>query len=163
MSLQGYIRVLRGRKVTKADLFAHYLMPQGVILPQIPNFKVRIGPNLSLPAPRQTDIPAAPIIRRPPMPLTQLVLLALIQGITEFLPVSSSGHLILLPGLTGMADQGLAIDVAVHVGTLFAVVLFFWADVKEALAGTGRLLRGRVDTPGAFLARPSRWCWPASR
>ena len=72
------------------------------------------------------------------MPLTQLVLLALIQGITEFLPVSSSGHLILLPGLTGMADQGLAIDVAVHVGTLFAVVLFFWADVKEALAGTGR-------------------------
>ena len=86
------------------------------------------------------------------MPLTQLVLLALIQGITEFLPVSSSGHLILLPGLTGMADQGLAIDVAVHVGTLFAVVLFFWADVKEALAGTGRLLRGRVDTSGAFLA-----------
>ena len=86
------------------------------------------------------------------MPLFQLILVAVIQGITEFLPVSSSGHLILLPGLTGMEDQGLAIDVAVHVGTLFAVILFFWADVKLALAGTLRLLQGKVDTRGAFLA-----------
>ncbi|ETX30471.1 undecaprenyl-diphosphate phosphatase [Roseivivax isoporae] len=86
------------------------------------------------------------------MPLLQLVLLALIQGITEFLPISSSGHLILLPGLTGMQDQGQAIDVAVHVGTLAAVVLYFRADVAVAAAGTLRLLRGRVDTPGAFLA-----------
>ena len=45
-------------------------------------------------------------------------LIALIQGVTEFLPISSSGHLILLPGLTGRADQGQVIDVAVHVGTL---------------------------------------------
>ncbi len=86
------------------------------------------------------------------MPLFQLVLLAVIQGLTEFLPVSSSGHLILLPGLTGMPDQGLVIDVAVHVGTLFAVMLYFRRDVGVALAGTLRLLRGRVDTPGAFLA-----------
>lgn len=86
------------------------------------------------------------------MPVFHLMLVALIQGITEFLPVSSSGHLILLPSLTGMEDQGQVIDVAVHVGTLFAVVLYFWADVREALAGTGRLLRGRVDTPGAKLA-----------
>lgn len=86
------------------------------------------------------------------MPLFQLILIAVIQGLTEFLPVSSSGHLILLPSLTGLEDQGAVIDVAVHVGTLFAVVLFFWADVKIALAGTVRLIRGRIDTPGAFLA-----------
>ncbi|MEM7075288.1 MAG: undecaprenyl-diphosphate phosphatase [Pseudomonadota bacterium] len=86
------------------------------------------------------------------MPLLQLILVAVIQGITEFLPVSSSGHLILLPELTGYADQGQAIDVAVHVGTLFAVVLYFWPDVKEVLLGVPRLLTGRADTPGARLA-----------
>ncbi|PWR01917.1 undecaprenyl-diphosphate phosphatase [Meridianimarinicoccus roseus] len=86
------------------------------------------------------------------MPLFHLFLVAVIQGITEFLPISSSGHLILLPNLTGMADQGLVIDVAVHVGTLFAVVIYFWSDVRDAAAGSLRLLRGRVDTRGAFLA-----------
>jgi undecaprenyl-diphosphatase len=86
------------------------------------------------------------------MPLFTLLLAALIQGVTEFLPVSSSGHLILLPQLTGMEDQGQAIDVAVHVGTLFAVMLYFWADVKSALIGFFRLCRGKVDTSGAFLA-----------
>lgn len=86
------------------------------------------------------------------MPIFQLMLVAVIQGVTEFLPVSSSGHLILLPRLAGLADQGLVIDVAVHVGTLFAVILFFRRDVKAMLAGTARLLRGRVDTQGAFLA-----------
>ncbi|TDL89280.1 undecaprenyl-diphosphate phosphatase [Meridianimarinicoccus aquatilis] len=86
------------------------------------------------------------------MPLFHLFLVAVIQGITEFLPISSSGHLILLPNLTGMADQGLVIDVAVHVGTLFAVVLYFWSDVRAAALGSLRLLRGKVDTPGAFLA-----------
>jgi len=86
------------------------------------------------------------------MPLFHLVLVALIQGITEFLPISSSGHLILLPNLTGLEDQGIVIDVAVHVGTLFAVCLYFWPDVRVALHGTGRLLRGKVDTRSAFLA-----------
>ena len=81
-----------------------------------------------------------------------LLLIALIQGLTEFLPVSSSGHLILLPNLTGLADQGQIIDVAAHLGTLGAVILYFWADVRLALAGLGRLLRGKIDTKGAFLA-----------
>lgn len=81
-----------------------------------------------------------------------LLLIALIQGVTEFLPVSSSGHLILLPSLSGMDDQGQVIDVAAHVGTLAAVVLYFWPDVKLAFAGTLRLLRGKIDTQGAFLA-----------
>lgn len=86
------------------------------------------------------------------MSFLQLILAAIIQGITEFLPVSSSGHLILLPSLTGMDDQGLAIDVAVHVGTLGAVVLYFWTDVKQAVAGLPHAVTGRVDTPQARLA-----------
>lgn len=86
------------------------------------------------------------------MTLFHLVLVALIQGVTEFLPVSSSGHLVLLPQLSGLEDQGLIIDVAVHLGTLLAVLLFFRRDVGEGLAGFGRLFVGRVDTPGARLA-----------
>lgn len=86
------------------------------------------------------------------MPLFQLILVAVIQGITEFLPISSSGHLILLPNLTGLQDQGQAIDVAVHVGTLFAVILYFWTDVRRALGGVPRLMTGRTDTDGSRLA-----------
>ena len=86
------------------------------------------------------------------MTLFQLLIVAIVQGVTEFLPISSSGHLILLPNVTGSQDQGLAIDVAAHVGTLFAVVIYFWRDVRIALAGTGRLMQGKADTPGAFLA-----------
>lgn len=86
------------------------------------------------------------------MALWNLLLLALIQGVTEFLPISSSGHLVLLPNLTGMADQGQVIDVAVHVGTLGAVILYFWRDVGMGLAGVPRMLTGRIDTPGAKLA-----------
>ncbi len=81
-----------------------------------------------------------------------LLLIALIQGVTEFLPISSSGHLILLPSLTGLDDQGQIIDVAAHVGTLIAVILYFWRDVRSALFGTLRLLQGKIDTQGAFLA-----------
>lgn len=86
------------------------------------------------------------------MTVFHLFLVAVIQGVTEFLPISSSGHLALVPIATGAADQGLAIDVAVHVGSLFAVILYFWQDVKIAAAGCLRLIQGRVDTQGAFLA-----------
>jgi len=86
------------------------------------------------------------------MPVFHLILVAVIQGITEFLPISSSGHLILLPNLAGLEDQGLVIDVAVHVGTLLAVILYFRGDVRLAFAGMLRLVQGRLDTPGAFLA-----------
>jgi undecaprenyl-diphosphatase len=55
----------------------------------------------------------------------QTLFLALVQGITEFLPISSSAHLILVPVLTGWEDQGLAFDVAVHGGTLLAVIQYF--------------------------------------
>ena len=61
------------------------------------------------------------------------VFLALLQGLTEFLPISSSAHLILLPRLLGWVDQGLAFDVAVHIGTLTAVVAYFRHDVNRLL------------------------------
>ncbi len=86
------------------------------------------------------------------MSLFYLILVAIVQGITEFLPISSSGHLILLPLLTGMEDQGLAIDVALHMGTLGAVILYFRGDVKDALIGLPRALTGRLDTPQSRLA-----------
>ncbi len=81
-----------------------------------------------------------------------LLLLALIQGVTEFLPISSSGHLALFPALTGTTDQGLNIDVAVHVGTLVAVVIYFRAEVADALTGALHVLTGRFATPEARLA-----------
>ncbi|MBI1494795.1 undecaprenyl-diphosphate phosphatase [Halocynthiibacter styelae] len=86
------------------------------------------------------------------MSLFHLFLVAIIQGLTEFLPVSSSGHLILLPVLTGAEDQGQVIDVAVHLGTLIAVVIFFWREVSEAALGLPRLATGKADTPGSKLA-----------
>jgi len=67
------------------------------------------------------------------MDALQTLMLALLQGLTEFLPISSSAHLILLPRLLGWPDQGLAFDVAVHVGTLVAVVAYFRHDIARLL------------------------------
>ncbi|NBX07754.1 MAG: undecaprenyl-diphosphate phosphatase [Proteobacteria bacterium] len=60
--------------------------------------------------------------------------IALIQGITEFLPVSSSGHLVLIPHITAFADQGQVMDVAAHIGTLAAVMLYLRRDITAMLA-----------------------------
>ena len=65
------------------------------------------------------------------MTLLQIIVLAVVQGITEFLPISSSGHLILVPELTNWPDQGIMMDVGVHVGTLLAVMVYFRADVAR--------------------------------
>lgn len=65
------------------------------------------------------------------MDTAQVIVLALVQGILEFLPVSSSGHLILVPALVGWDDQGLAFDIAVHFGTLLAVIAYFRRDLLE--------------------------------
>lgn len=65
------------------------------------------------------------------MDWVQVTFLALIQGLTEFLPISSSAHLILPSLVFGWQDQGLAFDVAVHVGTLFAVILYFHQDLRQ--------------------------------
>lgn len=68
------------------------------------------------------------------MELIQIIVLALVQGLTEFLPISSSAHLILASDLTGWPDQGTAFDVAVHVGSLGAVVWYFRKDVYLLLS-----------------------------
>lgn len=67
------------------------------------------------------------------MDTLQVIVLALVQGLTEFLPISSSAHLILVPVVAGWPDQGLAFDVAVHVGTLIAVVAYFRDEVTGML------------------------------
>lgn len=64
----------------------------------------------------------------------QVIVLALVQGISEFLPVSSSAHLVLVPALTDWPDQGLAFDVALHVGSLSAVVVYFRRDLHKMMA-----------------------------
>ncbi|WP_028885896.1 undecaprenyl-diphosphate phosphatase [Teredinibacter turnerae] len=77
------------------------------------------------------------------MDLIHVVVLALIQGITEFLPISSSAHLILPKEILGWPDQGLAFDVAVHVGTLSAVVVYFRKDIGKIIVGWLASLSGR--------------------
>lgn len=61
----------------------------------------------------------------------QLIVLSVVQGITEFLPISSSGHLILTSKLAGWPDESLKMDVAVHLGTLGAVLIYFWRDIRR--------------------------------
>lgn len=77
------------------------------------------------------------------MDTLQIIVLALVQGLTEFLPISSSAHLILVPILTGWDDQGLAFDVAVHVGTLAAVMIYFRKEIKQMFFAWVSSLKGR--------------------
>ncbi len=83
------------------------------------------------------------------MLLSQVFALAVLQGLTEFLPISSSAHLILLPNLAGWSDQGLPFDVAVHVGTLAAVVVYFRHDLNKMVRDwfvSLRIRRGHGDS-----------------
>ncbi len=85
------------------------------------------------------------------MDFIQVAVLAVLQGLTEFLPISSSAHLILVPVLTDWPDQGLAFDVAVHVGTLAAVVWYFREALWEMFRAWAGSLRGH-GSPKARLA-----------
>lgn len=69
------------------------------------------------------------------MDILQIIILALVQGVTEFLPISSSAHLILAPYVFGYSDQGLAFDVAVHIGSLGAVMLYFRKEILVIIDG----------------------------
>jgi len=82
----------------------------------------------------------------------QTIVLAVVQGLTEFLPVSSSGHLILVPALFGWADQGLAFDIAVHTGSLGAVCVYFRNDIAGLFRGAGDIIGGRAGTLQARMA-----------
>jgi undecaprenyl-diphosphatase len=70
----------------------------------------------------------------PIMPLLHVIFLAILQGATEFLPISSSAHLALMPWLFGWPDQGLVFDIALHLGTLAAVLMYFFRDWLQVLA-----------------------------
>lgn len=84
--------------------------------------------------------------------LLQIIVLAVVQGITEFLPISSSAHLILVPELLGWPDQGLAIDGAMHVGSLTAVLWYFRRGLWPMTRDFGRSLRGHGLTADGRLA-----------
>lgn len=86
------------------------------------------------------------------MELLQTVVLAVVQGLTEFLPISSSAHLILVPNLFGWHDQGLAFDVAVHVGSLLAVLSYFSGEVRAMTAAWLSNVAGAAPTPDSRLA-----------
>jgi len=82
----------------------------------------------------------------------QIIVLALVQGLTEFLPISSSAHLILVPQLLGWDDQGISFDVAVHLGTLIAVVFYFRADILRLAVAFFTSLPGKGMSQDAKLA-----------
>ena len=93
------------------------------------------------------------------MPLLHVLILAIVQGVTEFLPVSSSGHLVLtwrafdMAGLEGVPNgeaERLILDVAVHLGTLFAVLIYFRRDIGEMVSGSLKLLSGQRTTGGTL-------------
>ena len=89
------------------------------------------------------------------MELLQAIVLGTIQGLGEFLPISSSGHLILVPWFFGWTDQGLAIDVALHFGTLIAVLLYFGKDWVAIL-----MTAFRRNVAGPFgMSYPSSFLW----
>ncbi len=86
------------------------------------------------------------------MTLLQIIVLAIIQGLTEFLPVSSSAHLILGSKAFGWPDQGLVFDVATHLGTLFAVLVYFRRELLEMAGAWLRPVAGPVDQQHRSLA-----------
>jgi undecaprenyl-diphosphatase len=92
------------------------------------------------------------------MPLYQAIVLALVQAFTEFLPVSSTAHLTLFPWLLGWQDPGLAFDVALHAGTLLAVLLYFFKDwLTLALCGVG--LKYPANAPSEEVAQQKKLFW----
>lgn len=85
------------------------------------------------------------------MTLIEIIVLALIQGFTEFLPISSSAHLILPSQVLGWDDQGLAFDVAVHIGSLAAVVIYFRKEVFDILGAWFTSLKTKQQTTNSQL------------
>lgn len=94
------------------------------------------------------------------MPIDQLIILAIVQGLTEFLPISSSGHLNLVHLLTDWEDQGPQIDVAVHVGTLFAVMIYFWRDMVMLTRAIWHLVCGKFTPEARILLLLVASCIP---
>ena len=91
------------------------------------------------------------------MELIRTVILAVIQGLTEFLPISSSAHLILVPVLLGWPDQGLAFDVALNTATWLALVLYFRRDLASMAAASSMRLRA-CNGAGTGTQGLRSWC-----
>ena len=85
------------------------------------------------------------------MPLLHIFILSAIQGITEFLPISSSGHLQILPVLTNLQKQPLIIDISVHLGTLGGVIIYFYKDIIKLLNSFPSLIKGRKSSEANTL------------
>jgi undecaprenyl-diphosphatase len=80
------------------------------------------------------------------MPLYEVIVLGLVQGLTEFLPISSTAHLTVIPWLFGWKDPGLSFDIALHIGTLVAILLYFFRDWVQVLSqGLGMRTEGDPD------------------
>jgi undecaprenyl-diphosphatase len=84
----------------------------------------------------------------------QAVVLAVVQAVTEFLPISSSGHLILVPYFLGWPDQGLSFDIATNTGTLLAILAYFRRDLRDLVVG---FFTGRPSGSGDFAPRSLAW------
>lgn len=93
------------------------------------------------------------------MSVIEAIVLGIVQGLTEFLPVSSSGHLLILQRWLGVEGTGLTFDVALHLGTLFALLLYFWNDLTQLIRASSKpskerrllLLLGLATVPAAIL------------
>src|SRR5262245_20928922 len=86
------------------------------------------------------------------MNIFQAIIFGAVQGVTEFLPVSSTAHLILLPWFLGWPDPGLAFDVALHIGTLVALLIYFRAEWIALAMSALSLVRGRTEDPDARMS-----------
>jgi undecaprenyl-diphosphatase len=91
--------------------------------------------------------------------LLQSLILGLLQGITEFVPVSSSGHLVLVPSLLGWPDAGLAYNAVVHLGTFGAVVTYFWDDLLALVRGWASSLRRETLRARQIVCPNARLAW----
>src|SRR3954452_24116469 len=86
------------------------------------------------------------------MSIFQAIIFGAVQGLTEFLPVSSTAPLILLPWFMNWPDPGLAFDVALHLGTLVALLLYFRAEWIALIGSALGIVRGRTQSPDARMA-----------
>ena len=93
------------------------------------------------------------------MPLLHAIILGIIQGLTEFLPVSSSAHLALIPWILGWNDQGLSFDIALHVGTVLAVIAYFFRDWVQVIAQGFGLNVGNTLGNDPAIRRNPRLLW----
>jgi undecaprenyl-diphosphatase len=93
------------------------------------------------------------------VPLLHAIILGIIQGLTEFLPVSSSAHMALIPWLLGWNDQGLSFDIALHVGTVLAVIVYFFRDWVQVIAEGFGLSIGNTLGSDPAIRRNPRLLW----